>query len=141
MTNVQTQEIVRDTTRLQEESLTNFMAAIGYEPVYHDRIGLCGFYQPKFNCTGEPRVSVNRAIRMHNDAADEVFAKLVFQPYTDFTTFVTDYHNIDDITVLFAGTCKIVQRINATFSRKRGFEVHKHYVKFSTRRDARQYGF
>ncbi|MNC02961.1 hypothetical protein D3C75_503510 [compost metagenome] len=134
-----------DTTIIQEDSLTNFMAAIGYEPVYGggNMYGkLTGFYQPKFARVGQARVSVNRAIRLHNEYAEESFAELIsFTPNQEFRDYVADYDNIDKITALFAGTCKIVNFISATYSKKKGFVVHNHNVKFMTKRDQRQYGF
>lgn len=135
------QFVLLDTTHIQQDSLIEFMAAIGYEPVYNDREMLCSFYQPKYHKTGEMRVSVNRAIRMHNEMAEEVFIKLQFQPKQEFRDFVKDYHNIDEIVTLFAGTCKIVEFISANYSKKRGFEVHNHNVKFMTKRDQKHYGF
>lgn len=133
-----------DTTTIQEDSLTNFMAALGYEAVYgagtmYDK--LTGFYQPKFRRTGKARLSVNTAIRMHNELAEENFAKLKFTPYEEFKDFVAKQDNVDELITLFAGTCKIVNFISATFSRKKGFVVHNHNVKFMSHRDRRQYGF
>lgn len=133
-----------DTTVVQEDSLTNFMAALGYEPVYgsgnmYDM--LTGFFQPKFARIGRARISVNTAIRMHNELAEENFAKLKFTPYEEFKDFVSRQDNVDELISIFAGTCKIVNFISATFSRKKGFVVHNHNVKFMTHRDRRQYGF
>ena len=135
-----------NTTHIQEESLVNFMAAIGYEPTYKLNDGggerLSGFFQPKFFCVGKARVSVNTAIRLHNEYAEESFAELIsFTPNQELIDFVADYHNIDKITAVFAGTCKIVNFISATYSKKNGFVVHNHNVKFMTKRDQRHYGF
>lgn len=138
-----------DTSAIQEESLVTFMAAIGYEPTYKLIAGshgygerLSGFFQPKFFRVGKARVSVNSAIKMHNDHAEETFAELIsFTPNQEFRDFIADYHNIDKITTLFAGTCKIVNFISATYSKKKGFLVHNHNVKFMTKRDRRHYGF
>lgn len=133
-----------DTTAIQEDSLTNFMAALGYEAVYGSGTmynKLTGFYQPKFSRTGKARLSVNTAIRMHNELAEENFAKLKFTPYEEFKDFVANQDNVDELITLFAGTCKIVNFISATFSRKKGFVVHNHNVKFMSHRDRRQYGF
>lgn len=133
-----------DTTVIQEDSLTNFMAALGYEPVYgcgNMYFKLTGFFQPKFKRIGKARISVNTAIRMHNELAEENFAKLKFTPYEEFKEFVSKQDNVDELVSLFAGTCKIVNFISATFSKKKGFVVHNHNVKFMTHRDRRQYGF
>lgn len=140
------QSEMKDTTEIQEASLVNFMAAIGYEPVYKltekctDM--LVGFFQPKFFPIGQARVSVNSAIKMHNESAEETFAELIsFTPNQEFIDFVSNYYNIDKITNLFAGTCKIVEQVKANYSRKKGFVVHDHNVKFMTRRDRKRYGF
>lgn len=133
-----------DTTTIQEDSLTNFMAALGYDPVYGTGSmyePLIGFYQPKFARIGRARISVNTAIRMHNELAEENFAKLKFTPYEEFKDFVSRQDNVDELISIFAGTCKIVNFISATFSRKKGFVVHNHNVKFMNHRDRRQYGF
>lgn len=141
-----------DTSAIQEESLVTFMAALGYEPTYKLVSGagmsfstgerLSGFFQPKFFRVGKARVSVNTAIRLHNEYAEESFAELIsFTPNQEFRDFIADYHNMDKITSLFAGTCKIVNFISATYSKKNGFIVHNHNVKFMTKRDQRHYGF
>lgn len=135
-----------DTSEIQEASLVNFMAAIGYEPVYkltqQCTDMLVGFFQPKFFRIGRARLSVNTAIKLHNEYAEESFAELIsFTPNQEFRDFVADYDNIDKITSLFAGTCKIVNFISATYSKKKGFVVHNHNVKFMTKRDQRRYGF
>lgn len=134
-----------DTTSIQEASLVEFMAALGYEPTYKI-IGkgerLSGFFQPKFFRTGRARVGVNTAIRLHNEYAEESFAELIsFTPNQEFRDFIADYYNIDKIVAVFAGTCKIVNFISATYSKKKGFIVHNHNVKFMTQYDRRQYGF
>ena len=138
-----------DTTAIQEQSLVDFMAAIGYEPTYKMvTLGsvtaeqLNGFYQPKFKKTGKARLSVNTAIRMHNELAEDTFAKLVsFTPYEEFIDFVAKQDNVDELIAVFAGTCKIVNFISATYSKKKGFVVHNHNVKFMSKRDQRFYGF
>ncbi len=135
------QFVPRDTTEIQQESLINFMAASGYEPVYNDREMLVAFSQPRFAKTGKIRIGVNSAIRLHNESAEEVFVKLQFQPKQEFRDFCKKYENIDEIITLFAGTCKIVEFISANFSRKRGFHVHNHNVKFMTKRDQYNFGF
>lgn len=140
---------VRDTTQLQEDSLINFMAAIGYEPTYaaieiskgYYGERLNGFFQPKFFKTGKARVSVNTAIRMHNELAEETFAKLKFEPYVEFSKFVAEQDNVDEIIAVFAGTCKIVHTVKATYSKKKGLMINNHNVKFVTKRDKAHYGF
>lgn len=134
----------RDTTAIQEQSLVDFMAAVGYEPTYV-KIGkgerLSGFYQPNFARIGKARISVNTAIRMHNDLAEETFAKVKLEPFEEFRIFASKEKNVDELVALFAGTCKIVHRIAANYSNKDGFVVHNHNVKFMTKRDQKFYGF
>lgn len=138
------QFVPRDTTMIQEDSLVDFMAAVGYEPVYKivwNAEQLCGFYQPKFARIGKARISVNTAIKMHNDLAEETFAKVKLEPYVEFRKFVSKQANVDELVAIFAGTCKIVEFISATYSKKKGFVVHNHNVKFMSKRDQRFYGF
>jgi hypothetical protein len=133
-----------DTTDIQESSLVNFMAALGYEPTYKHsgkRELLAGFFQPKFARVGKARLSVNTAIRLHNNLAEDTFAKVKSEPMIEFKKFVANEANADEIVALFAGTCKIVEFVNATYSNRNGFRVHKHDVKFMTNYDRRQYGF
>lgn len=135
--------VPNDSTIIQEDSLTNFMAGIGYEPVYKHGFGLRGFRQPKFKVIGQERVSVNRAIKLHNTLAEVTFREVTrmvsFNPRISFAEFASKYENIDRITDLFAGTCKIVHQVKANFSRRKSFVVHDHNIKFMTKRDERQY--
>lgn len=135
-----------DTTMIQEESVTNFMAGLGYDPVYKNdgniTCSLVGFRAPKFKRIGRERISVNTAIRLHNEYAEETFAEVIsFTPNQEFINYVSQSDNVDKIIALFAGTCKIVNFVSATYSKKKGFVVHNHNVKFMTKRDQRQYGF
>lgn len=130
--------VPNNTAELQEESLVNYAAAIGYEPVYNER-GLCGFYQPNFEVVGKARRSVNSMIRMHNHDAEDVFAILQFTPYVEFNNYVKDNDNVDDLLTLFAGTCKIVEKVKAVYSNKKGLLITNHQVKFMTQRDRRFY--
>lgn len=129
---------VRNTALLQEESLVNYAAAIGYEPVYNER-GLSGFFQPNFEVVGKARRSVNSMIKMHNHDAEDVFAVLQFTPYVELNQYVKDMSNLDDLVTLFAGTCKIVEKVKAVYSNKKGLIITNHQVKFMTPRDRRFY--
>lgn len=131
--------VPNDTKLLQEESLVNYMAAIGYEPLYNNKFGLCGFRQPDFDVIGKGRVGVNRAIRMHNHDAEDVFAVLQFTPYVEFNQYVKDNDNCSDLITLFAGTCKIVEKVKGVYSNKKGLIINNHQVKFMTARDRRFY--
>lgn len=130
--------VPNNTALLQEESLVNYAAAIGYEPVYNER-GLCGFFQPDFEVVGKARRSVNSMIKMHNHDAEDVFAVLQFTPYVEFNDYVKDNGNLDDLITLFAGTCKIVEKVKGVYSNKKGLIINNHQVKFMTARDRRFY--
>lgn len=131
------------TTYIQEESVTNFMANLGYEPVYAnigDIFGLIRFTQPRFHKTGEINISVNRAIRLHNEAGEEAFAELIaFTHNQELRDYLQDFKNYKTIITVSAGATKIVEQVKASWSRKKGFQVHDHNIKFMTNRDKRQY--
>lgn len=139
------QFVTRNTTDIQEESLVRFMAALGYEPTYKHTGGkserLTGFFQPKYFRIGKARLSVNTAIRLHNTLAEDTFVKVKTKPMVEFKKFVSKEANAQELVALFAGTCKIVEFVNAAYSNRNGFKVHKHDVKFMTNFDRRQYGF
>lgn len=130
-----------NTTHIQEESLTNFMAALGYEPVYSSyNVNLLRFSQPRFAKHGQAIVSVNRAIRMHNSAGEESFAELIaFTKPQELREYLRDFKNYQTITNVAAGSTKIVEQIKGSFSKKKGFIVHDHNIKFMTNRDKRKY--
>jgi hypothetical protein len=127
------------TQELQEISLVEFMAALGYEPVYDYIIGLKGFYQPVFAFKGEQRVSVLRAIQMHNEEAEEQFAMLKLTPYEDFGVFVRKHANRQQINMIFAGTCKIVKKVKLSFSKRDGIILQSDNIEFATDVDRRRY--
>lgn len=145
-------EFVNSTRALQEESLTIFAAALGYDPVYDLETDLLvRFVQPRFACVGEEVVSVNRMILLHNNLADYIFEEIQINGYDHinqtggdvytFEKFINGPKNtgIDAITALFAGTCKLVKKVKMTHSRKRGLEVQSHKIEFNTRRDKAHY--
>lgn len=131
----------KNTTYIQEESVTNFMAALGYEPVYGGFYGnLLRFSQPRFAKHGEAIVSVNRAIKLHNAAGEEAFAELIaFTAPQELRDYLKNFKNYQTITLAAAGATKIVEQVKASHSRKRGLVVHDHNIKFMTRRDAKRY--
>lgn len=131
----------KNTTYIQEESVTNFMAALGYEPVYGGFHGhLLRFSQPRFAKHGEAIVSVNRAIKLHNAAGEEAFAELIaFTAPQELRDYLKNFKNYQTITLAAAGATKIVEQVKASHSRKRGIVVHDHNIKFMTRRDAKRY--
>lgn len=133
-----------DSKAIQEESLVRFMAAVGYEPVYDEQDRLRSFCQPKFSKIGEARVSINRAIAMHNSWAEDLFSEIIHYAVkvgsTTFREFIQSWRNVDSMSIMFAGTCKIVEQIKGCGSNKEGFKVHDHNIKFMTKRDKRHYG-
>ena len=134
----------RYTGDIQEESLVNFMAAIGFEPIYDTTRGLIGFRQPKFARVGKERVSVNTAIKMHNQDAEVAFNTMIADARRNpgFRNYIrANDMNLDEITALFAGTCKIVEHVHGNFNKKKGLVITKHQVKFMTKYDERRYGF
>lgn len=135
--------IPEKTSYIQEESLTIFMASLGYEPVYGDfatHHGLKRFTQPRFHKTGEINVSVNRAIKLHNDAGEEAFAELIaFTPAIELRDYLRSFHNYRTLVTAGAGANKIIEQVKASWSHKRGFQVHDHNVKFMSSRDKRAY--
>lgn len=130
----------KKTNYIQEESVTNFLAALGYEPVYGVHGHLLRFSQPRFAKHGEAIVSVNRAIRLHNAAGEEAFAELIaFTAPQELRDYIRYFKNYQTLMIAAAGATKIVEQVKASFSRKKGFVVHDHNIKFMTRRDQKRY--
>lgn len=136
---MQDNEFVQGTQELQEMSVVNFMAGMGYEPVYDYNIGLCAFAQPKYAHFGKARVSVNTAIKMHNNLAEETFQQIRRTGPVTFSDFISNVEGEDAIIKLFAGTTKIVKRAKLVFSRKNGIVCQDDKVKFMTKRDFAHY--
>lgn len=137
------QFVPKKTSYIQEESLTNFMAALGYEPVYSSyNSKLLRFSQPRFAKHGQAIVSVNRAIKLHNQRGEEAFAELVAftgQITHELRDYIAKYSNYQTVMLVAAGATKIVEQIKGSFSNKKGFVVHDHNIKFMTNRDKRKY--
>lgn len=132
-----------DTTALQEESLINFAAAIGYEAVFDTKARLTRFKQPKFRKQGVEYRSVRSMIKLHNSAAEDVW-KHLSTVNTDFKSFINTDEGLDMITLLFAGTVKIIETVKGQYKCGVGFFVHdtksNHMIKFNTDRDEAHYG-
>lgn len=141
-----------DTTSIQEQSLINFSAQLGYEPIYsffynpaldmHEE-RLVRFKQPRFACVGEEYISAKTMLRAHNTAAENVFEYLkTLDDEESFSDFLSrpsgDGRSVMEI--LAAGGCKIVKKVKGQYSRKGGFQVQSHMVKFMTPQDKAQYG-
>lgn len=141
-----------DTTAIQEQSLINFSAQLGYEPVYslfHNRaLGtneerIVRFKQPRFACVGEEYISVKTMLRAHNTAAENVFEYLkTLDEDESFSDFLSRKNGDGRsmMEILAAGGCKIVKKVKGQYSRKGGFQVQSHMVKFMTPQDKAQYG-
>lgn len=141
-----------DTTTIQEQSLINFAGQLGYEPVYsffynaeldsHEE-RLVRFKQPRFACVGEEYLSVKTMLRAHNVAAESVFDYLkTLSDYEFFSDFLSRPYGAGRsmMEILAAGGCKIVQKVKGQYSRKGGFQIQNHMVKFMTPQDKAQYG-
>lgn len=132
------QFVPQSTKAIQEESLTNFMAAIGYEPVYCKSKGLVRFTQPRFYKTGKVNVSINTAITMHNNGGEEAFAELIaFTAPQELRDYLRNYKNYQTIMLASAGATKIVEQVKGSGSKRKGFIVHDDNIKFMTKRDER----
>lgn len=132
--------VPQSTKAIQEESLTNFMATIGYEPVYCKSKGLVRFTQPRFYKTGKSNISINTAIRMHNEAGEEAFAELIaFTKPQELRDYLRKYNNYQKIMIVAAGATKIIEQVKGSGSKRNGFVVHDHNIKFMTKRDERFY--
>lgn len=143
---------VIDTTTIQEQSLINFAGQLGYEPVYsffynteldsHEE-RLVRFKQPRFACVGEEYLSVKTILRAHNTAAENVFDYLkTLSDEESFSDFLSRKHGDGRsmMEILAAGGCKIVKKVKGQYSRKSGFQIQSHMVKFMTPQDKAQYG-
>lgn len=143
---------VIDTTAIQEQSLVNFCAQLGYEPVYsffyneettfyEER--LVRFKQPRFACVGEEYLSVKTMLRAHNTSAENVFDYLkTLSDEEFFSDFLSRPYGEGRsmMEILAAGGCKIVKKVKGQYSRKGGFQIQSHMVKFMTPQDKAQYG-
>lgn len=141
-----------DTTAIQEKSLVDFGAALGYEPVYsmfyapaldsHEE-RLVRFKQPRFACVGEEYLSVKTMLRAHNTSAENVFDYLkTLSDEEFFSDFLSRPYGEGRsmMEILAAGGCKIVKKVKGQYSRNGGFQIQSHMVKFMTPQDKAQYG-
>ena len=143
---------VIDTSAIQELSLINFSAQLGYEPVYKvytkgvDDVEprLFRFKQPRFACVGEEYISVRTMLRAHNTSAENVFDYIkTLEVGETLSTFLSrkDSAGRSMMEILAAGGCKIVKKVKGQYSRKGGFQVQSHTgLEFMTPQDKAQYG-
>lgn len=140
-----------DTSAIQEKSLVDFGAALGYEPVYsmfynsaldaHEE-RLVRFKQPRFACVGEEYLSVKTMINLHNGAAEGAFDYIRTIKGESLSEFLSrpDGEGRSLLELVAAGGCKIVKKVKGQYSRKGGFQTQSHMVKFMTPQDKAQYG-
>jgi len=132
-----------NTEELQLQSLVLFGNALGYDAVYSLEGKLQRFKQPRFRCVGKEYISVRNMIKMHNTAAEDIFEHLSSVDMS-FKELLNTEEGEDIITMLFAGSVKIVETVKAQFSRKRGgFFLHdtpgNNMIRFMTDRDFAHY--
>ena len=134
-----------DTVLLQEESLTRFAAAIGYETVYdHDLYTIVRFKQPAFRGIGQEYCSVKRMIKMHNTAGEDTF-RFIQQigRFRDEDLNLSDFLDTQGhelIELLFAASCKTVKKVKGQYSRKQGLVIQSNIVEFMSKKDFHHYG-
>lgn len=140
--------IVNDTTDIQLNSLFTFAAALGYDPVFPETDGpestenaleVLYFLNPRAECVGQSRVSVNTMIRKHNVLPNQVFRQIQDGGKVGFNDLIATPTGEDQIVALFAGYTRTVRKVKLTHSKKKGIIVQSHKVSFQTRRDAAQH--
>ncbi len=135
---------VVNTEDLQLQSLIAFGNALGYDAVSTPCGQLQRFKQPRFRCIGKEYISVRNMIKLHNTAAEDIFEHLG-SVNMSFKEFLNTEEGEDIVTMLFAGSVKIVEKVKAQYSRKRGgFFLHptktNNMIRFMTKKDEAQYG-
>ncbi len=135
--------MVVNSEEIQLESLVQFASGLGYESCWSLEGKLQRFKQPRFRCIGKEYISVQNMIKLHNTAAEDIFEHLGSVDMS-FKEFLNTEEGEDIITMLFAGSCKIVETVKCQYSRKRGgFFLHdtpgNNMVKFMTKKDEAQY--
>lgn len=142
---------ILDTLAIQEKSLVDFGAALGYEPVYKCFLQeggtgheprLVRFKQPRFACVGEEYLSVKTMTKLHNGAAEGAFDYIRTIKGESLSEFLSraDGEGRSLLELVAAGGCKIVKNVKGQYSRKGGFQIQSHMVKFMTPQDKAQYG-
>lgn len=131
----------KDTKRLQEESLIEYMSSIGYEALYNDSEQLIAFRQPRFDRSGSGRVLVTTAIKLHNKEPAAVYefiqkSKASYNELLDFAEYETVQHMM---ATLFAGTNRIVKNVKGQWSKKKGLIIQSNVIEFNTRAHYKAY--
>ena len=122
------------TKALQEESLLEYMAGVGYEALYNDKNQLIAFRQPRFDKSGCGKLSVNTAIKLHNREAYEVFdfiqrSSIGFDKLLKFEGKAASHM----LAALFAGSNRIVKNVKGQWSKKKGLIIQSNVIEFNTR--------
>lgn len=131
-----------DTQIIQRESLIRFAAAMGYEVVTDTKGNIRRFKQPRFRSAGVEYISVKSMLKMHNNAAENVFEyvkSLSCETYGEFLNR-KDAEGRTMIELMFAGSCKIVRKIKGQYQRKEGLVIQGSVIEFMTDQDYYQYG-
>lgn len=131
-----------DTTELQLTSLIAFANGLGYDEVYSPSGSLLRFKNEKNRKGGQEYIGIARMIKLHDYAAEDMWRYLATVD-VGFQTFINDDIGYDAVVLLFAGTCKIVQKIKGQYKRGVGFHVEdkksSHMIRFMTDRDYAHY--
>ena len=130
-------EKVGNTYKLQVQSLIDFAAGLGYDPVFDTGGDLVSFVCPKARAVGEERVSVGKMIYQHNRLPGQALRKLQDGDKVSFPELVAKDEDL--LVALFAGYCRRVKKVKATFDKKHQLiEIQSHKVEFQTKRDRAQ---
>lgn len=131
---------IKDTAKLQIHSVVVFAGALGYEPVFHTDGGLLKFKSERQREIGQEYLSVNTMISLHNRGPGIAIRMLQDGDKVSFNELYRDRLGEDLLTMLFAGTCKVVTKAHLTYSKKsRDFIVNCHKINFMSNRDYAQF--
>lgn len=132
----------KDTTGLQVESLLQFAAALGYQPVYDMIHRMRYFRAPQFDGTGTGYISVNNMIKMHNDGGYQAYYSLRNSRHLTMKDFMANKgagDARDTFLLLFAASLKVVHQVKGQHSRKRGLFIQSPIVELVTKQDRAYY--
>lgn len=130
---------VNDTTYLQTESLLAFAGALGYEPVENTQGDIKYFSNPRAQCVGQERVSVNSMIQKHNRLPGQALRLIQDGSKKAFHELVATSSGEDALIALFAGYVRTVRKVKLTHSKRKGLIVQSHKIEFQTPRDHAQH--
>ena len=130
----------KDTKRLQEESLIEYMQSIGYEALYNDSEQLIAFRQPRFDRSGAGRISVATAIKWHNNEAEAIY-DFIQNSTVSYSEILNNKYEVVQYMMasLFAGTNRIVKNVKGQWSKKKGLIIQSNVIEFNTRAHYKAY--